>query len=57
MRTLLHCTLFSHGSSLHVSINNSRGLAVRFRAVYTVELAACGGELHSETGRLVCSLY
>ena len=57
VRTLLHCTLFSHGSSLHVSINNSRGLVVRFRAVYTVELAACGGELHSETGRLVCSLY
>ena len=47
----------SQGSSLYVHVSNrsphySLSLHQRFRAVYTVEDSACGGQLTSESGEL-----
>ena len=45
----------SHGSALYMHVTNlpsQAGHSTRFRAVYTVEETACGGELRSESGRV-----
>ena len=52
--------LTTRGSSLYLHVNNvplQAGNVARFRAVYTVEETACGGDLRSESGRVTSPGY